>query len=163
MTDGENKQNVENGNGSESANNYIDAIKDLKAKEAALKEENAQLNSDNKKLLNTIVNGQEVEKEETVKTREPSEIIKDLQKSESNLDYVKKALEYRASVMERTGKDVFSGELYNPKFDSTDADKAQNVADVLQQCIDDCDGDSTIFTALLQSRMNDTKIPPRRR
>lgn len=72
----------------------------------------------------------------------------------SNLDYWKYTLELRDAVIKKGDPDPFLpvGTKISPT--SEDEEKASNVADVVKQCIDEAEGNSEVFTALLQSRMN---------
>lgn len=72
----------------------------------------------------------------------------------SNLDYWKYTLELRDAVINKGDPDPFLpvGTKISPT--SEDEEKANNVADVVKQCIDEAEGNSEVFTALLQSRMN---------
>lgn len=72
----------------------------------------------------------------------------------SNLEFWKKTLELRSAVIAQEGYDPFLpyGEKIKPT--AQDMEKANNVATVVQECIDESNGDSEIFTALLQSKTN---------
>ena len=72
----------------------------------------------------------------------------------SNLDYWKYTLALRDKVIKEGDPDPFLpvGTKISPT--SEDVEKANNVADVVKQCIDEAEGNSEVFTALLQSRMN---------
>lgn len=72
----------------------------------------------------------------------------------SNLEYWKNTLALRRAVIDKGDPDPFLpiGSKISPTKE--DIEKAQNVDDVVQQCIDECDGNSEVFTALLQSRTN---------
>lgn len=72
----------------------------------------------------------------------------------SNLEYCKKTLELRKAVLEKEGYDPFLPHGANIKPDSNDIEKANNVAEVMEQCIEEADGNSEVFTALLQARIN---------
>ena len=72
----------------------------------------------------------------------------------SNLEYCKKTLKLRKAVIEKEGYDPFLPHGANIKPDSDDIEKANNVADVMEQCIEEADGNSEVFTALLQARTN---------
>lgn len=153
---------VENGDGNPSTPDYLATIKQLKENRVS-KADYDKLMADNKALQEMIVNGQEPQVEQVVKSRDVREILKDLNNStNTNLDYTKYLLEYRKAYFEKFGKDCFSGEGFNAKFSEADNETAQRVADVMQQCIDDCENDPTLFNALFQRRMNEVKIPPRR-
>ena len=85
---------------------YIEAINKLKSNTVD-KSEYEKLREDNRKLLDSIVNGSSLEKEpEAPKLRDPQEIRKELfngDQSLSNLDFAKKSLEldFRGSSNQR--------------------------------------------------------------
>lgn len=72
----------------------------------------------------------------------------------NNLQFWEKTLALRDAVIKKGDPDPFLpvGAKISP--DDDDIKKAQNVADVVQQCIDESEGNSEVFTALLQSRTN---------
>lgn len=72
----------------------------------------------------------------------------------SNLEFCKTTLELRNAVIAQEGYDPFLpyGEKIKPT--AQDMEKANNVAVALQDCIDEANGDTEIFTALLQSKTN---------
>ncbi len=72
----------------------------------------------------------------------------------SNLEFCQKTLELRDAVIEQEGYDPFLpyGSKIKPSEDDTKA--ANNVAAVMRECIEESEGNSEVFTALLQSRTN---------
>ena len=72
----------------------------------------------------------------------------------SNLEYWTKTLALRKAVIEKGDPDPFLpvGAKISP--DEDDVVKANNVADVVEECIKESEGNSDVFTALLQSRTN---------
>lgn len=146
------QNNVEN-----DSNHYIEAIKEMKAntvdKEAYLK-----LKEENKQLLNSLVNGEEIKGQEP----EQKESIEDLRsklfgtkrKDLNNLDFVENALKLRGALMEAGETDPFVPT--GSKIQPTDEDfaKAKKVADTLQECVDYADGDPDVFTDELKRRIN---------
>ncbi len=81
----------------------------------------------------------------------------------SNLDYVSTALELRNAILDTSGKDIFVGSGSKLTPDESDYRKAQRVADAFQQCIDNSEGDSEIFTRELMRITEDVKIPKKQR
>jgi hypothetical protein len=133
---------------------YVAAIKELKQNSVDRSQYDA-LKAENKKLLNSIVNGQYVETE----APKPQVNIDDLRKklfnneNQTNLEYVKNCLELRNALIERGEHDPFvpSGSQYNPT--QADYEKADRVAKVLQEMIDDSDGDPNVFLNEYQRRV----------
>jgi len=72
----------------------------------------------------------------------------------SNLEFCEATLELREKIIKRDGIDPFLPRGANIKPTDQDAQRAQAVADVMKQCIDEADGDSGVFTALLQAKTN---------
>ena len=72
----------------------------------------------------------------------------------SNLEFWQKTLALREAVMEQGDPDPFLP--VGTKISPTDDDvvKAENVAKVVQECIEEADGNSEVFTAILQSKIN---------
>lgn len=140
---------------------YIEAIKKLKA-ETVDKAEYERLREDNRKLLDSIVNGTHTD-DEAAKTpvlREPQEIRKELFKEDaglSNLEFATKALELRTSLMAKGETDPFLPQGAQILATEEDIAGAQRVADVLQQCVDYASGDNSVFTNELQRRTVDIR------
>lgn len=102
-------------------------------------------------------NGQSQKQEETV---DCSKLKKELSSGTlNNLDYVKTALKLREEVIKQGKEDPFVPQGINIHATAEDIVAAERVADALQYCVDNCEGDSGVFTAMLQSITNDTKIP----
>ena len=146
-------------------NNSVALAKALKeARENSVpKEEYEKLQEENRKLVSEIINGegsagngqQSSPKEQEATIEELKEKLYGPKCGElSNLDYWKHTLALRKAVIDKGEPDPFLpvGAKISPTDD--DAVKAQNVADVVQQCIDESEGNSEVFTALLQSRTN---------
>lgn len=134
---------------------YIEAIKEMKQntvdKEAYLK-----LKEENKKLLNSLVNGEQIEQnqEQAVDINELRSKL--FNKEQSNLDYISNALKLRNELIKRGEKDPFLP--YGKDLFPTNEDiaTANRVAESLQECVDYADGNSDIFTNELQRIMVDT-------
>ena len=77
----------------------------------------------------------------------------------SNLDYVQTALELRQAILDNGGDDVFVGRGSKLTPDDNDYAKAKKVAEALQSCIDNAEGNSEIFTRELMRITEDVKIP----
>lgn len=146
----------------DTAPDYISAIKEMKANSVD-RSVYDKLKSENKQLLDALVNGKEIE----FSKEEPVDIVKlrkDLFNKDghmSNLEYVSTALKLRDALIEQGERDPFLpyGEKVN--LTAEHYDKAETVATVLKECVEFADGDSGIFTAELQRRTKDV-MPMRR-
>ena len=72
----------------------------------------------------------------------------------TNLEFCDLTLQLRDAVIEVEGIDPFLPHGANIKPNDLDVERAQAVADVMRQCIQEANGDSGVFTALLQARTN---------
>lgn len=137
---------------------YIEAINTLKANSVDRSKYEA-LKAENKKLLDSIVNGTEVALPHDEKKSIEELRANYLKEDQSNLDYISNALKLREALMAEGNPDPFLpvGEQILP----TDEDiaTANKVAEVLQECVDYAEGDSNVFTNELQRRLVDVKIP----
>lgn len=136
---------------------YITAIKELK-ENSVDRSKYDQLKAENKKLLDSIVNGTPAEvKVEDKKSIEELRAAY-LKEDQSNLEYITNTLKLREALMAEGKPDPFLpiGEQIMPT--DQDIQTAQKVADVLQECVDYADGDSAIFTNELQRRLVDVKV-----
>lgn len=144
----------------EMTEDYIAAINELK-QNTVDRQKYDQLKAENKKLLESIVNGQEIDLRKAPQQRSVEELRKDLfsgQKELSNLDFIVDALELRKALIAEGEADPFLpiGNQISPS--DADVAAAEKVAQVLQDCVDYADGDSAVFTNELQRRMVDVKI-----
>lgn len=73
----------------------------------------------------------------------------------SDLDYCKNVLKIRNAQIEAGAIDPF----LPPDPDDRDYVIAENVADVLEQCITEAKGNNASFIALFQSRLKDVPLP----
>lgn len=139
---------------------YISAINELK-QNTVDRAQYDKLRSENKKLLESIVNGREID----IPTPEPKESIQDLRNrlfktnvDLDNLEYISTALELREQLITNGEPDPFlpiGSQISPTEFDVQAANK---VATVLQECVDIADGNNGIFTNELQRRLVETKI-----
>lgn len=131
---------------------YVQAINDLKANSVS-RDEYAKLKAENKKLLNSLVQGEKLE----ASSQAPKETADDLRKklfdpnsNMNNLTYIETALKLRNTVMEEGGIDPFLPQGKNIVATDEDIATADRVAQKLQQLVDYAAGDSNIFTNELQ-------------
>jgi hypothetical protein len=137
---------------------YLDAIKNLK-QNSVDRSKYDELRAENKKLLNAIVNGQEVEQPKVPERRSTEEIREELFNHEhSNLDYIKLSLELRENLIAEGKPDPFLpvGRQISPTRE--DEELANKAAQVYKECVDFADGDSELFTNELMRRTKDIKI-----
>ena len=153
----ENKQ-VVTGNDVVDNTDYIAAIKELK-ENSVDRSKYDQLKAENKKLLDSIVNGTTIElpsKEEKKSISELREAY--LKEDQTNLEYITNTLKLREAIIAEGKPDPFLpiGEQIMPTDE--DIKTAEKVAQVLQECVDYAEGDSAVFTNELQRRLVDVKI-----
>ena len=157
MADETNNSVSQQENVEQDTNNYIEAIKEIKANSVS-KQAYDKLREENKQLLDSLINGKEIE---LPKQKEPVDVNKirsklfDEDRPLSNLEYVSNALKLRDELLERGERDPFLP--YGQNISPTDEDiiKADRVATVMKECIEYSGGDSELFTNELMRRTND--------
>lgn len=135
---------------------YITAIKELK-QNSVEKAKYDSLKQENKKLLNALVNGQEYEQPSVQNKANIDELRKKLNtEGITNLEYIDSALKLREALILDGQDDPFipQGSKYSPT--QVDYDRANRVAQVLQEMVDDSDGNPDIFLNEYQKRVKDT-------
>lgn len=140
---------------------YIEAIKEMKANTVS-KEDYLKLKAENKKLLNSLVNGETVELE-NAKPADIKELRQRMLKAESSLDGFAAALELRDAIMEAGGKDPFLPTGQKVMATEEDIKTAERVAEGLRHCVEYADGDPHIFANELSRITVDTGPVSRRR
>ena len=146
--------------------NYLDTIRELQKRPT--REAYDKLARENKSLLDSIVNGTDFSE---IAKKEDTETIADLRKalfSDSaadltNLEYAEKALKLRQMRIESGARDPFLPCGNHVRLTAEQYEQAENVATVLQECIDLAKGDPGVFTAELQRRTRDTYYTSNRR
>ena len=158
MVDETNNSVSQQENVEQDTNNYIEALKEMKAN-SVNKAAYDKLKEENKQLLDALINGGQVTQE---LQKEPVDIdslrkkLFNVETELSNLDYMKTALELREALLDQGSPDPFLP--YGQNIAPTDEDirTADRVAEAIKSCIDYADGDSEIFTNELQRIMVDT-------
>lgn len=138
-------------------NDYIQAINELKANTVD-KSQYEKLKAENKKLLDSLVSGQTPEIAKIVEKPDINELRKKLFNPDnnlSNLEYVDNMLKLRNALIENGERDPFLPIGEKVEITSDTVQKAEKVANALQDCVDYAEGDSGIFTAQLQRIMKD--------
>ena len=148
---------------------YVQAIQDLKSNSVP-KEKYEKLEAENKKMLKALIDGEQIElKNGDQATTDVNERISKLQKEMfvddfqgTDLEYCSKALELRKAVMERDGEqaDIFVQKGHNAVVTDEDRNKAARVAEVMQEAIDQAQGNNQVFIALLQKEIVDDNMRP---
>ena len=137
---------------------YLAAIKDLK-QNSVDRSEYDKLKAENKKLLDSIVNGQVVEVEAGPQYRDVAEIREELFNNEhNNLEYIRLALELRNTLIAKGEPDPFLPAGKQISATREDVEAAERVAQVYQECVDYAEGDSALFTQELMRRTKDVKV-----
>ena len=143
---------------------YLAAIKELK-ENSVNRSEYEKLRAENKKLIDTVVNGLPGQEEQVV-VKHSKEQIDDLRndlfnspRELTNLEFITKTMELREALMENGEPDPFLpvGKQISPTRD--DIEGAEKVAQVYKECIEYAEGDSEVFTNELMRRTRDVKLP----
>lgn len=159
MNENEN-ENVVNPN-----EDYLEIIKEMK-KNSVSKEDYDKLREENKKLLSSLVNGEEIEvdsseEEEEAPKRTREEIIKSIDdncsslfvedNSMSNLECAKRIIKYHDDMIELTGNDPF--ENTGDKFIASDSDKSspKKTYEYLKNCVEQSQDDPVAFNVAFQA------------
>lgn len=142
---------------------YIDAIRDLKANSVS-KDRYNKLVEENKNLLNSLVNGEQLaaaNPQSMQEVRTLKDIMDDQKSCASKNDqcgYIKHALEFREKLLEETGEDCFVSRGANVTPTEESYRNAQKVADIYKECLDYANGDDKALINELQRRMIDSPI-----
>lgn len=136
---------------------YLAAINELK-QNSVNREDYNKLKAENKKLLDSIVNGTPVEVQSPQRKSIEELRAAYLKEDQTNLEYISNTLKLREALMSEGKPDPFLpiGEQILPTDEDIAA--ANKVASVLQECVDYAEGDSAVFTNELQRRLVDVKI-----
>ena len=130
---------------------YIEQIKKLKESSVS-KDDYNKLKADNKKLIDALANGTQVEGKVEPKVSAVEKIQnlrKELFGSESNsmndLDMVSKMLELRKEIIDNGGTDPFLPKGHKVRITDNDKECANRVARVLTECVEDAEGSNRRF------------------
>ena len=136
---------------------YLAAINELK-QNSVNREDYNKLKAENKKLLDSIVNGTPVEVQSPQRKSIEELRAAYLKEDQTNLEYISNTLKLREALISEGKPDPFLpiGEQILPTDEDVAA--ANKVASVLQECVDYAEGDSAVFTNELQRRLVDVKI-----
>ena len=151
----------------DNTNDYIEQIKKLKESSVS-KDDYNKLKADNKKLIDALASGTQIESKVEPKidaVDKINELRKKLFSKGSNLDnleYCKTAVELRDALIENGERDPFLPFGHEVVATESDYESANRVATVMRECIDYADRDSDIFTNELQRRTVDVVIPKKK-
>lgn len=141
---------------------YISALNEMKQNSVS-RSEYEKLKADNKRLLDSIVNGTS-ENVEVLPKKSIEELRKNFMKEGvSNLDYWKNALELRERLIEEGQPDPMIPTGVRVAANQMDYDGVEKLISGIQHCIDYADGDSQLFTNELQRITRDVNIPRQKR
>jgi hypothetical protein len=137
------------------------AFKELK-ENSVPKEDYEKVKKENQELVAQIINGDGAGNGQANAPEDLEGDIKALREklygpkcSElSNLEFCDATLKLREAIIKRDGIDPFVPRGANIKPTDYDTQRAQAVADVMAECIKEANGDSGVFTALLQAKTN---------
>lgn len=132
------------------------AFKDLKENSVS-KEDYEKLQRENQDLIKQVING-----EGNIGNGQPTPEKVDIKALRedlygpkgadlSNLDFWKKTLQLRNAVIEQEGYDPFLPHGAKIKPNEQDVERAEAVAKTVEKCIEEANGNSEVFTALLQA------------
>lgn len=163
----ENKQQKQIESGEEISNDsvdYIAAIKEMKQNSVS-REQYEKLQKENKELLDTLINGGQIEMIDPSTKPSIEDLRKELfskeaaEKGMTNLEFVSKSLELRNAIIESGGTDPFLPIGKGIELTREDYEAAEFTAQQYQECIDIAQGNSEVFTAELMRRTIDNSLP----
>lgn len=139
-----------------SSEEYIKTIKELSKRPT--QEEYDALKKENGQLVHALAKGEMLPGSSPAAPEKSSnDYAKDLMKPGlTNLEYVTLSLKQRSKAIEEGKPDPYLPQGKNfTQGTKDDADNAEKAAEFLQGCVDEADGDSAAFTALLQAKLRD--------
>lgn len=141
------------------AEDYIEAIKNLKQTTVDKTAYDA-LRSENKKLLESLVNGEEIQPQNKVLTEDINTLRKEILTNQSltNLEYWDKVLKLRSALLKRGDEDPFVPQGQKVNATAADYATAEKVATIMQEMVDNAEGDPNVFLNEYQRRVKDTNL-----
>lgn len=150
----EEKTGVEEGAGDFSAEDYIKKLDEIRAGMVP-KEKYEKLAGENKQLVEALAKGN-YEQSDVEPSVDPAEVGKKLfarsQKYHNDLEYFTDVLAYRDAVIESGSQDPFLPYSHDYVPSESESRRAQEIADILKECVEYADGDPSIFTSELKRR-----------
>ena len=161
MADNEllNSENTAETTSTSTAEDYIEAIKNLKQTTVDKTAYDA-LRSENKKLLESLINGEEIQPQNKVLSESIDELRHDILNNDSltNLEYWDKVLKLRSALLKRGDEDPFVPQGQKVSATAADYQTAEKVATIMQEMVDNAEGDPNVFLNEYQRRVKDTNI-----
>ena len=143
---------------------YIKAIKEMKQNSVS-REQYEKLKKEKKELLDTLINGGQVEMIDPATKPSIDDLRKQLfskeaaDKEMTNLEFVTKSLELRDAIIESGGTDPFLPIGKGIELTRDDYEAAEFTAEQFRECIDIAQGNSEVFTNELMRRTVDNSLP----
>ena len=143
---------------------YIEAIKEMKQNSVS-REQYEKLKKENKELLDTLINGGQVNVPDTASKKSIEEMRNELfskeaaDKGMTNLEFIEKSLELRDAIIESGGTDPFLPIGKGIDLTRDDYEAAEFTAEQFRECIDIAQGNSEVFTNELMRRTVDNSLP----
>ena len=142
----------------DTSQDYLATIAELK-KNSVSKTEYDKLRQENKNLLQTLVEGGQIQQTEIKPEVDVNALRNELFGKEnnlSNLEYVAKSLQLREALLDKGEPDCFLPVSLRHAPTLEEIQTAQKVADVFTECVEYADGNNEIFTQELQRRTIET-------
>ena len=138
---------------------YLAAINELK-QNSVDRSKYDQLRAENKRLINSIVNGTAVDVEQPKSKPDIQALRNELFNDEpkSNLEYITKALELRDALIENGETDPFLPQGAQITHTDEDVANANRLAEGLRHCVEYAEGDNQVFTNELQRITQDVRV-----
>lgn len=112
----------------------------------------AKVNSD---LVRSVIDGGSISgaKSEPEETPDIKELAKaTFEEGIGNLEYAKRSLKLREAYIKKFEKDPFAPN--HAEMTQNDINRAEAVAEVMQECIEESGGSESVYTALFNERIN---------
>lgn len=146
------------------AETYVKNIKSLK-ENMVDKKEYDKLVEENKRLSLAVMNGETLPDNENEKENKPSidELRQNFKKdNQTNLNFWNNALKLREAVIDSGEPDPFLPKGHELIASEDDKVKADKVAKVMKELIDESEGSPEVFNALLQKTLVDDPLLSRK-
>ena len=151
--------NSESGEVDDMTQDYVATIQQLKQNSVDKAKYDA-LRLENKKLLDAVVNGLPVETQAQVQKEDIQTLRNKVfnNPNQTNLEYITNVLNLRNRLLEEGYEDPFVPQGSQISATQADYDKANKVATVLQEMVDESEGDPNVFLNEYQRRVKDTNM-----